>query len=726
MSFSGHSQNIIIGRVTDAETGRPLRGAEVFLLEQHKGAITDERGEYKLENLPNGKLKIQYSYLGYKTIIKTIFLYKEGLHIDISLQQTVIHTQEVVVSGGTYSSQHENAIKIESIKAKQLIILGTPTFMEALTYIPGVDMISKGPGVSKPVIRGLSMTNILLLNNGVKMENFQFSENHPFLVDEFGLDKIEIIKGPASLLYGSDAVGGVINLIKEKPAPMGKIVGDYNAQFHTNTNGIVSNFGIKGNSNDLYWGLRASIKSHEDYTDGKKNYVPNSRFNAKSIKIQTGLIRPIGTFKLFYDYNYDKLGMSINPAIPLITKKDRKNDKWYQDLNNHLISSQNKLFLDAFKVDLNAALQMNNRQLQTSALTPAFTMVDMDLTTFSYETKVYLPSTEKSDYILGIQGANKTNRNNDAPNHVLPDAKVTDISFFGLVQHTIYEKFRVQAGLRYDIRSISTTEETNKPKIDNHYDNLSFSTGATFNISQKLLCRGNFATAYRTPNIAELTQYGLHGDRHEESNPDLKAQRSYESDISIHYHSKHTTFDVSVFYNTINDYIYISPTNDTTVSGYLIYRYSQTNAVLFGFEAGVNIFPLKWLNFIVLYSNVTGKRKDGNYLPFIPQDKLKIEIKAHKEKLIFIDRPFLSIGTHYAFSQNNPGIFETRTDDYCLVNFGLGGEIKLSNQIVILSLSGNNLLNEQYFDHLSTLKEIGFYNMGSNFSISLMIPFDLK
>lgn len=108
---------------------------------------------------------------------------------------------------------------------------------------------------------------------------------------------------------------------------------------------------------------------------------------------------------------------------------------------------------------------MNNRRLQTDENMPAFEMVDMDLNTFSYEVKTYLPSTESSEYIIGLQGANKTNRNNEAPNHVLPDADVNDFSVFGLVQHTFIDKLKTQAGIRYDYRSISTAAEKTKKRL---------------------------------------------------------------------------------------------------------------------------------------------------------------------------------------------------------------------------------------------------------------------
>ena len=140
-------------------------------------------------------------------------------------------------------------------------------------------MIAKGQGVSKPVIRGLSMNDVLVMNNGVRIENHQFSENHPLGIDDNDVERIEIIKGPASLLYGSDAIGGVINFIKEKPAPVGKILGGYRIQLHSNTLGMNNSIGLKGASKNLFGGFRFGNKTHADYLQGGGDYVPNSRFN---------------------------------------------------------------------------------------------------------------------------------------------------------------------------------------------------------------------------------------------------------------------------------------------------------------------------------------------------------------------------------------------------------------------------------------------------------------
>jgi iron complex outermembrane receptor protein len=721
-----YAQYILSGHVRDKEDGAALAFASVYVPKLGMGAQTNEKGSYELSGLPKGKLKVEFSYLGYKKIIKEIYVKDAGNQLDVQLEPTALHSQEVVISGGTYSTQHDNAIKIELIKSDEILMSGASSLTEALTEVPGVDVISKGPGVGKPIIRGLSMTNILMLNNGVKLENFQFSENHPFLVDEFASGGVEVIKGPASLLYGSDAVGGVINVLHEKPAPKGKIIGDFVQQFHTNTSGLVSSVGIKGNTGTFSWGVRGSLKSHEDYTDGDGERVPNTRFDEQSLKLNAALNRKFGIFRLFYDYNRPKLGMCVPASVKLVTENGRDNEVWYQDLTNHLISSRNTLFLGDFKVDVNAALQMNNRKLQTDNATPAFEMVDMDLTTFSYELKTYLPSGLNSDYIIGFQGAVKTNRNNEAPNHVLPDADVYDYSVFALLQHSFAEKLKTQAGLRYDFRAMKTKEVLKNMNVDTDFGNISASLGATYQIGSDILLRANLASAYRTPNLAELTQDGQHGARYEQGNPDLKPQRSYEADLSMHLHSNWFLMDVAVFYNHINDYIFLSPTNDTTAAGLEIYRYLQSNAHLYGGELIMEAQPLKWFNVKGTYSYLVGEQDNDQNLPFIPQNKFKLELKLEKEKLAFMERAYFRLGGTYAAKQDRPAMFETESPDYFLMDLGLGAQIKWGQQKLMFSVIASNLLDEFYIDHLSTLKGLGYGNMGRSVIFNLKIPFALK
>jgi len=729
--YTSYAQTIIQGKVTNQQ-GQAIVGTLVYLAELNKGTICDENGEYRFENLPVGIVKIEFSSMGYNTLIKSIILENKANIINVSLTESVIETQVVVVTGGSVSSQHENAVKIDVLKIKDITLSGTPNFMESLTKVPGVDMISKGQGVSKPVIRGLSMNDILVMNNGVRIENYQYSENHPLGIDDNSVDRVEVIKGPASLLYGSDAIGGVINFIKEKPAATGTIVGDYQTQLHSNTIGLNNSLGIKGASKFLFYGLRASNKTHSDYKQGGGDFVPNSRFNEWSLSANTGYTDKIGTFKIFYDYFKQDLGMTVPVIKPIITEAGRENNIWYQDLLHHLVSSQNNLYLNRFKWETNIAYQTALRKLQTVNEVPD---VEMRLNTITYESKLYLAVNELSEYIIGVQGKLQTNRNlNDRVSQFLPNADINNFGALALAKYTIFKKLKLQGGFRYDLYNMQTfalgTENSSNyhAPVQKNYASLNGSLGATYTIKDKLFLRANLAKAFRVPNLSELTSNGMHGNRHEIGNKNLVPENAFETDLSMHYHGEFLSIDLAGFYNHIRDYIYISPTFDSTAQGAGIYRFSQTNANLYGGETGIHFHPksIPWLHLKGVYSSVTAKQENNNYLPFIPAQKIRYELRAEKESMYFLKHPNIWISALTALNQNKPSPFETKTDGYTLFNIGFNTEIKLLHQLIVIGFSVNNIFDIQYFDHLSTLKPMNYYNQGRNISLAIKIPFGIK
>jgi len=452
-----YSQNTISGIVYDAESKDALIGASVYFPDLHRGSVTDNLGKFLIENITSGKFDMFVGFLGYKNKIVKLQTDTVKSEIIIFLEEEAFQSEEIIVSGSRFSLQHENAIEVNSIKLTKLNYNKANLF-EQLAEVPGVDVISKGAGVAKPVIRGLSNTNILFIDNGIRMENFQFSENHPFMVDEFGIERIEVIKGPASLLYGSDAVGGVLFAIREKPPRDDAFKGNYSINYFDNSKGLHSSIGLQGAKKNFHAGVRASIKSHKDYIDGDNQQVTNTRFNQKSLKSVIGYSHKLGNFDLYYDYTEMLLGMCVPPSISLTTNNNRENEVWYQNLKNHVISVKNKLFFNNLKLDINAAYQSNNRTLMTSDLTPQFKMVDMLLNTLSSEIK-FTYSLEKGEVIAGLQGMYQSNKNADAPDHVIPDATVKDMSAFGLYSTSLWEKVHIQTGLRYDYRDIITKLE---------------------------------------------------------------------------------------------------------------------------------------------------------------------------------------------------------------------------------------------------------------------------
>jgi len=728
-----YGQGTIVGKVEEKSTGEPLPGVNVYIPEIHKGTVTNLNGEYILGNIPEGYLKIRFSFMGYKTIIRTINISGDQVTLDINISPSAIETQEITISGGLTRTQHENATKIESISKRQLQFAQSENIIKKLSSIPGIDAISQGNGIASPVIRGLSTSNIVLLNNGIRMENYQFSANHPYLIDDSDISTVEIIKGPASLLYGSDAVGGVLNFVKQPPALVDAIEGIYSLKYSTNYSGINSLLGLKGSQNNYFWGINGYVNSEKDYIDGANIQVPNSRNSASSVKLFAGYRKSLGIFSIYFDYNHLTPGIVNEKSILLIHGNSRKNETWYQDLNNYLVSSKNTLFLNKWRLDIDLSYQNNKRLLQTSQYTPTFTMVHMLLNNLSYQAKAKYDFSEHSNFILLAQGAFQSNTNVNAPEHVLPDFDQTNNSLAGLWHYNFKENTFFQFGFRFDHKYLNVpeqedghVEENMIKKLTRIYNNLSFSTGATYKLTKTLLLRTNIASAFRTPTVAELMQDGLHGNSFEQGDRNLEVQRNIETDISFHFHAHNLKAEIAFFYNRIFDYIYLSPTADTTDSGLKIYKYKQNNATLYGMEGDVKYNILKGLIVSLNYSHLYSIQDNGNYLPFIPQDRINLNLVFKKELKKSIQQLQFDLNSEIAFKQNHPSEFETPTAGYVILNTSVSFDMKIKKQNFDISCFIHNLLNVAYYDHLSTIKDLGFYNVGRNIGLKLTVPINIS
>jgi len=715
------------GQITDIEA-LPLEGALILIPELNRSCITDPNGKFLLQNLPLRSLVIQVSYLGYANQLIHVDLSSEETVLQVKLIPSPVEAEEIVVTGGQHSTQHDNAVKIEVLNLNDAHVQASPNFSEMLTRIPGVDMISKGNGVSKPVIRGLSMNDILILNNGVRFENYQYSSHHPLGIDEFGTERVEVIKGPASLLYGSDAMGGVLNFIKERPASQHQIQGDYQLQMFSNSLGENSSLGLKAAGENLFGGIRFSQKSHADYLQGGGDYLPNSRFAEVSAKANVGFNTSQGSYRLFYDYNEQNLGLVEQEAIDGIMKRGRACEIFYQHLNTHLLSSQNRLFLGRSKLDLNAAYQ--NTGLAHIGVANAYEL-QMQLATLTYEAKLQLPSKGTSAYIVGFQGMNQKNSNlNDRETILLPNARIQNYSAFGFAQQEV-GLFKWQTGLRYDYKTLEsqavgdpTDAATYRSALDKGFGSFSGSLGFTYHLTEELYFRSNLATAFRTPNLAELTSNGPHEAIYELGDATLQPEKSVELDLSAHWHKTHFTLDLAGFYNQVNDFIFQAPTGTTTPGGISIYRYRQSDSRLYGGETGLHVHPqfLPWLHFETTYAWVVGRQLSGAYLPFIPAQKLNIELRGETARLAFLHDAYVETRMHHAFDQDTPAPEETDTPGYSLFDINLGGTVHAGKQLMVFGISVLNMLDTKYVDHLSTLKEVGAYNSGRNFVFSLKIP----
>jgi iron complex outermembrane receptor protein len=724
-------QQSITGKVVD-ENYQILSGASIFLPELNKGEISDIDGTYLIKNLPEGRFRIQCSYIGFTTEIQTFDLSGGNTSLDFILHKGIVESQEIVISGGFDATQHENAVKIDKLPISVQSVKSSPNFSEMLTKVPGVEMISKGSGIGKPVIRGLSMNDILTLNNGIRIENYQYSSHHPLGIDEFGVGEVEVIKGPASLLYGSDAIGGVINFIKEKPAPSGTVSGDFNTSLFSNTLGMTNNLGIKGSGRKISWGIRAGQKLNADFLQGGGDFAPNSRFKSNSILANAGLNNKKGSFRVYYDYSKSKIGLVEEEAIEMISKRGRNPEIYYQQFNSHLLTTQNKLFIANNKLELNGSFQSTDLMHIGE---PEQIEIEMRLKTIAYESKFKIPGKNSNEYIIGFQGFNQVNTNLHLREIILlPDAFINNYSAFGLAQRKLGNEIKLQAGLRYDFRDIETETTGNpdsttyRPAISKHFHSLSGSLGSTWNINKNLLLRFNMASAFRTPNLAELTSNGPHETRFEIGDSNLIPEKSLEADISTHYHIENLTLDIALFYNYIRNFIFISPTGENSKDGLAIYRYKQKTARLIGGEAGIHYHPksINWLHFYSSISKVDGQLENGDYLPFIPATKINFEVKLTKSKIGILHEAYAAIQSSTSTDQHHPAPDEIATEAYSLIDLSFGSSIFVRKQELQLGVGINNLFDTKYSDHLSTLKEVGLFEPGRNIYLTIRIPFGIE
>lgn len=354
----------------------------------------------------------------------------------------------------------------------------------------------------------------------------------------------------------------------------------------------------------------------------------------------------------------------------------------------------------------------------------------MNLQTLNYDLKYYLPKLGKFETIIGVQGMNQTNENL-GEELLIPNATTKDLG--GLITSNYeWNKNVIQAGIRFDSRTITTENhgvvggEGYFAAIDKQFNSFNASLGYKTNLSDKIMMRLNVASGFRAPNLAELTSNGVHegSNRYEIGNANLKNEQNIQADLNLEYGNEHFEVFVNGFYNHINNYIFITPTGDV-IEDNDVYEYVQDNAKLFGGEAGIHIHPhpIDWLHITSSFESVTAQKDNGNNLPLIPANKWNTNLRADFKLGKTVTDGYINTAVVTTFAQNNISEFETKTLDYTLLNFGLGGKITFGKIKFETTLNATNLLNRNYVSHLSRLKADGIANMGRN--IILGVNFNL-
>lgn len=767
-------KGILSGKVTDSKTGKPVADATIYITDLKTGTASDKDGNFILKNIPEGSHLFEVSHIGYTTIIENIIITADTKK-DFAIEEAVTENNAVVVTGVTGATQLKKVPFAVSVIKKQDLFQTTSTnIIDALIKTPGVSALGTGPAISKPVIRGLGYNRVLTINDGVRQEGQQWGDEHGIEVDEASVNKIELLKGPASLIYGSDAMAGVLNIITNVPVPANTVKANISSNYQSNNRLRAFNANIGGNKNGFNWNLYSSNRAAADYKNKYDGYVYNSKFKENNIGGYAGYNGNWGYSHLLIS-NFDlKAGLvegerdtdghfikpvagggdtkvtdadfkSITPQIP------------HQRIRHFKIATDNSIKTGKGRLTLNAGFQRNQREEFGNVDDPEERELFFDLKTITYAAQYHFAEKNGWKSSIGINGMQQSN-SNKGEEQLIPDYNLFDFGTY-LYSQKAFDKLTLSGGVRFDSRNINADNLMDGSSIKGDsfkksFSNVSGSVGMAWQATDKLNIKLNAARGYRAPSIPELSSNGAHegSNRYEYGDNNLKNETSLQFDGGFDFNAEHVSIGLSTYYNSFNNFIFYNKLEAVTGGDSLInvngdmltaFKFAQRKAALAGLEARLDIHPhpIDWLHFENSFSFVSGKFAEAiegsKNIPFIPAPKLVSELRGnfnHLNKAIHDFYVLLQLDN--TFAQNN--IFtafntETKTPGYTLLNFGIGANFVNKNKQPVLNVSAGiqNITDAAYQNHLSRLKytaenlatgRAGIYNMGRNYTLKVNVP----
>jgi iron complex outermembrane recepter protein len=743
------SKTSLSGKITDKETGESIIGATVYFPDLKTGAVSDTGGTYKIYNLPQAKLLVQVSYLGYKSIVEKVDL-SSFTSMNFVMEQAVAEMNEVVVTGTSRATEiKRNPVPMVTLDRRELQQNLNTNIIDAIAKLPGISAVTTGPNVSKPFIHGLGYNRVLTLYDGVRQEGQQWGDEHGIEVDENSVDRIEVVKGPASLTYGSDALAGVINLLPAPPVPDGTIKGHVITNYQTNNGLYLGSVNLAGNTNGFIWGGVVSHKQATNYQDKYDGRVYGTTFNESDLNGYIGLNKQWGyshlNFSVFDDLQeipdgsrnpareFTKQITEIDTFRPVVSNAELNSYKittLHQHVQHYRLYSSNNFIIGESKLGIILGYQQSVRREFSHPGYPDIAGLYLVLNTFTYDVKYYLSEYKGWETTIGVNGMYQNNTN-QGTEFIIPDYNQLDIGPFVFLQKT-FDKLDISAGVRYDSRMFNNDAMYTRPNPQTGFDmqvsppdtaganhpfynfkhtfsGFSGSIGATYKISKEFLVKGNIARGFRAPNIAEISANGVHPGTliYQIGNTGFKPEFSLQEDLGISFTSSHVTGNLDVFNNNISNYIFNQKLlnhlgqDSVIVKGNQTFKFQQAQAQLYGGEASLDIHPhpLDWLHFENSISVIYAFNKGGNgtritdsskYLPFIPPLHTNSELRANiKKKFKHFSSLYAKIGMEYYATQDRVYFAdntETPTPGYVLYNAGIGTDITDSQGKVLVSI----------------------------------------
>lgn len=708
--------NTLSGKVYDGKSKHPLPQASVFIPDLKLGVVADSTGYYHFKSLPAGSYLVQVQYVGFKVVTKNITIAQGGgAKLDFFLLDEAVEESAVIVTGISKATQIKRSpVPVLSISHDYITSNISTNIIDAIAKVPGVNALTTGPNVSKPFIRGLGYNRILTLFDGVRQEGQQWGDEHGIEVDQYGIDRVEVIKGPASLTYGSDALAGVVNLIPTPPAPEGKLVGNITAEYQGN-NGMFGGSGMVGaTKNGFEWMGRISHKAATDYQNKVDGRVFNTAFKETDANLSFGLHRSFGYSHVnisLYDDIQEIPDGSRDSATRQFTKQITEADTFrpivtpseltsytitplHQHVQHFRAYSANNFTLGRGRLAVNAGFQRSVRREFSHPEVPYQDVAGLflQLNTYSYDVKYFVPEINGWNLSFGVDGMYQQNTVTKGTEFIIPSYHQFDVGPFVMIKKT-FNKLDISGGIRYDSRSFNNKGMYTKPNAVSGFDTpvygadttgadhpfsdyshtfsgASGSIGATYNFNDKLSVKVNISRGYRAPNISEISANGVHPGTniYQIGNPDFKPEFSLQEDIGFAYTSKFAVISFSVFNNVISNYIFnqrllsVAGGDSVIVAGNQTYKFQQGKANLYGGELSIDIHPVKSLHFENSISAVYGLNKDvdpklqsdsNKYLPFVPPLHGVSELRLDFDaKKHHIVNGFIKVELAYYASQN--------------------------------------------------------------------------
>lgn len=668
MVYGSIAQNSLSGTLRCKKDGDIIPGAVIYFPDLKTGTTSDAGGNYHITGLPAVKTLLQVKILGFKSVAMQVDLRVTDTLI-IEMEESALEAGEVVVTGTSHSTElKRNPVPMVLIDRKSLSQSGASNIIDAMAKLPGITALSTGPNISKPYIRGLGYNRVLTLFDGVRQDGQQWGDEHGIEIDQNLVDRIEVVKGPASLIYGSDALAGVVNLLPANPVPEGKIEGGLLLNYHTNNKQAAGSFSLAGNQKGFIWSVRGSHKQASCYRNKYDGAVFGTKYNENDANFMLGVNKPWGYSHLnftFYDNKQEvpdgtrdsttrKFVKQITEADtvrPLVDDAELSSytiGDIHQRVQHYRAYSDNSFILGKSKLGLKLGLQQSRRREFGHPQNPAIPALSLILNTGTYDIKYYFPEIKGYEITLGANGMFQQNKNSGATEFVIPDYRSFDAGPFAFAKRS-FGKLDMACGMRYDTRFFENDSMFTKPdpatgfetltaansadstitKVFDYYKHtfsgLSGSAGATYNFNSRLCLKANLARGYRAPNIAEISAKGVHpGTGFQQlGDPNFKPEFSLQEDIGFFFEFEHVSGSIELFNNIITNYIYneklLSVSGGDSIfwqggNAYQVFKFRQTTAQLYGGEFAFEIHPhpLDWLHIENSASFIFATNRGGN------------------------------------------------------------------------------------------------------------------